>query len=110
MQEKVETIAGADLALFARLHGLMLAKLFGVPAVGVGYASKLHNFGQLLDRSPVVDLRQVVAGASPLVAALESEVRTPSEFIRPVAESRRRAAEHLQLLNQMLSERRSRAA
>lgn len=102
MEQKVRAIASAEASVFARLHGLFLGKLAGRSSVGVAYASKTSNFGDQLDRPPVVPLNELLKSPAALGATLRRELDEPSQFIVPLDEHLRRAEGHLDVLQSTL--------
>ena len=87
MAEKLSAIQRASGGIFGRLHGLLLAQVFGVPSVAIGYASKLDNFAMLFQRPPVVSLQQLQDGDNQTLSnAYLGQCQDPSTWTTPVEE------------------------
>jgi polysaccharide pyruvyl transferase WcaK-like protein len=102
LQEKLALIRSASFCFSARLHGFLVAKLLGVPSVGLAYAPKVRRFAEELTGGNVVNLEDFSHDAASVVAALWREKDNPA-MVPDLAERQAAALRNVDMLQEAVA-------
>lgn len=92
IEDRIALINRAAMVVSSRLHPWMVAKIAGIPSVGVNYARKLEFFGDKLDCPSLFFFNELLSGRTDdMIQKLWREYKHPSKFLRPLSWHRNQA-------------------
>jgi polysaccharide pyruvyl transferase WcaK-like protein len=101
--EVLEEIRGAVGVVSVRLHGLLMAKMMGVPAIGLRYAPKVVRAGGYFHDDPTLDFTAMGEEGEGVAALLRREMATPAEWREDLTTYVDRARSNVDFLRRMLN-------